>query len=93
MLDPRTTWSIQPAEGETFAVGDKLLPMVEFPIQVRELRCRREGEYHVCAYIRGDGAHALRTEFATPLPLYVVAISELSGWLKGRIAIQKAGNK
>lgn len=85
-LERQTTWSIQPAEGETFERGDKLLPMVEFPVQVRELRLRRDGEYHVCAYIRGDGAAAMRAEFETPLPpLYVIAVCELSGWLKGRI--------
>jgi len=93
-LERRTTWNIQPAEGETFECGDKLLPMVEFPVQVRELRLRREGEYHVSAYIRGDGAHVMRTEFETPLPpLYVVEVCELSGWLRGRIPCRWCGGE
>jgi len=68
--------------------------MVEFPEAVRELRLRRDGEYDVCGVIRGDGAEYMRREFDTPLPpVYVIEVSELSGFAKGRISCGTCGGE
>ena len=84
----RVTWAIQPVSSGSLEVGDRLLPMLEFPRQTGIIRVRRVGEYEPCGLICGDGARYLMDRFVTPYPEMIVKfVSPISGWGKARMSM------
>lgn len=76
----RIIYTIYPVQGESLHEGDALLPMYEFPENVRLVRMRRKGEYSVCAVAEGEGAVELRRR--NVVNLTVLSVSEISGWAR-----------